>query len=104
MQSAMDSSVGSERKGMLIEQDAQRPNFHFDGPIRARTYVTERWRLSRYAGSTFAELYDLENDPHEMHNLWNEPDFQGIKAELLDLMLMEIVASQEQSPLPTDFA
>ena len=104
LQAAMDSPVGSGRKGMLIEQDAQRPNFHFDGPIRARTYVTERWRLSRYAGSTFAELYDLENDPHEMHNLWNEPDFQGVKAELLDLMLMKIVASQEQSPLPTDFA
>lgn len=94
----------SLRKGLMIEQDAQRPNFHFDRPIKARTYVTERWRLSRYRGSDFAELYDLENDPHEMRNLWHDPEHAGIKAQLLDEMIMHMIENQETSPLPTDFA
>lgn len=92
------------RDGMIIEQDAQRPNFHFKDPIKARTYITRRWRLSRYRGSDFAELYDLENDPHEMRNLWNDPEHQGVKGELLGAMVMQMIENQETSPLPTAFA
>jgi arylsulfatase A-like enzyme len=76
--------VDKVRDGLIVEQDAQRPNFHFTTPIKARTYVTPRWRLSRYLGSAFAELYDLENDPAEMHNLWHDPVYDDIKTELLE--------------------
>ena len=92
------------RGGMMVEQDAQRPNFHFDGPIRARTYLTKRWRLPRYMGSEFGELYDLENDPAEMQNLWLDSEHKSIKTELLAEMVMAMIENQESSPLPTDFA
>lgn len=92
------------RAGMIVEQDAQRPNFHFTQPIRARTYVNDRWRLSRYVGSDFAELYDLQNDPLELNNLWRDPAHAETRAELQSQMLMAMIENQDQSPLPTDFA
>jgi arylsulfatase A-like enzyme len=100
----MRGETDALRAGMMVEQDAQRPNFHFDGPIRARTYITKRWRLSRYMGSDFGELYDLENDREEMHNLWNDPEYGAVKSELLGAMVMEMIENQESSPMPTDFA
>jgi arylsulfatase A-like enzyme len=100
----MHGEIDALRDGMMVEQDAQRPNFHFDRPIRARTYVTKRWRLSRYMGSDFGELYDLENDRAEMRNLWDDPDHGAIKSELLADMVMAMIENQETSPRPTDFA
>lgn len=100
----MRGEVNSLRSGMMVEQDAQRPNFHFDGPIRARTYLTKRWRLSRYMGSSFGELYDLENDRAEMRNLWNDPGHGEIKGDLIAGMVMAMIENQESSPHPTDFA
>ncbi|MBT3535950.1 MAG: sulfatase-like hydrolase/transferase [Rhodospirillaceae bacterium] len=100
----MRGEVDGLRDGMMVEQDAQRPNFHFDGPIKARTYLTQRWRLSRYMGSEFGELYDLQNDPNEMQNLWDEPGHAEIKGKLLGDMVLAMIENQESSPHPTDFA
>ncbi len=97
----MRGEVDRLHTGIVIEQDAQRPNFHFDGPIRARSYVTDRWRLSRYLGSEFAELYDLENDPQERENLWFDPAYAPVREELLSQMVMTMMENQENSPLPT---
>ena len=33
-----------------------------------------------------AELYNLKNDPDENHNLWNHPDHQKTKTDLLERM------------------
>ena len=30
-----------------------------------------------------SELFDLENDPNEMENLWDNPNYKDIKRELL---------------------
>jgi len=85
------------REGLLIEQDSQTGGFGFQGPIRARTYVTERWRMSIYQGHEFAELYDLANDPHEMHNLWHTAPQRN---ELMRAMIDTMTALQDESPVP----
>ena len=66
--------------------------------------MTQCWRLSRYRGSDFFELYDLGNDPLEMRNLWHDTAHAQIRAELSEAMVMAIVESQVTSPQPTDFA
>ena len=97
----LEGRTDNLREGLLIEQDTQGPNFGFDGPIRARTYVTRKWRMSLYQGSSFAELYDLENDPHEMVNLWGKTPEQGA---LLAAMVDAMTSLQDHSPRPTMYA
>jgi arylsulfatase A-like enzyme len=39
-----------------------------------------------YNGFDFDELYDLRRDPHELHNLADQPEYQAIKHELVQKM------------------
>ena len=43
-------------------------------------YFDGRYKLSVYHGHNLGELYDLTEDPHEFDNLWDEPDYQSLKA------------------------
>jgi arylsulfatase A-like enzyme len=53
---------------------------------------TERWVLVRFYGpGNFWELYDLDKDPHELKNLYNEPAYgttiATLKGQLKELIL-----------------
>ena len=39
-----------------------------------------------YHPTDIDELYDLENDPHELHNIADRPEAAGIKEELYRMM------------------
>ena len=39
--------------------------------------------MTVYYNQTYGELFDLEQDPGEIHNLWDDPDSQQLKTELL---------------------
>jgi arylsulfatase A-like enzyme len=68
----------------LIEYDED----WFEGPFcRARTIITEQYKLVVYASPGGGQLFDLENDPHETHNLWNDPAVAAVKAELMEQAL-----------------
>ncbi len=54
--------------------------------LRLRTLVTTDHKLTTYTGhrgaEPYGELFDLRDDPHELHNLWNEPSRARLRAEL----------------------
>lgn len=56
---------------------------HEPTTIHLRTYVDKRYKLTVYYNQTYGELFDLEQDPGEIHNLWDDPDSQQLKTELL---------------------
>jgi arylsulfatase A-like enzyme len=44
---------------------------------------TERYKLIHfYYDIDEWELYDLEKDPHEMKNIYDDPSYAGVKADL----------------------
>ena len=50
---------------------------------RATMYRRGRYKLVVYHGHGLGELYDLERDPGEFDNLWDDPRHAELKAELL---------------------
>jgi hypothetical protein len=55
--------------------------------LSLRTLTTKRHKITRYVGrENVGELYDLEDDPEEMVNLWEAEDCWPLRAELLALL------------------
>ena len=42
----------------------------------------DRYKLVYYHGHPWGELFDLEKDPHEFKNLWDDPDHLSLRADL----------------------
>jgi arylsulfatase A-like enzyme len=57
------------------------------GGLRLKTMVTQRWKLTWYARKPYGELLDLDSDPQERTNLWDDPNFAPVKASLLARLL-----------------
>jgi len=49
----------------------------------ATMYRRGQYKLSVYHGFKLGELYDLEADPWEHENLWDSPEHQALKADLI---------------------
>ena len=46
-------------------------------------YYNGRYKLIVYHGKEFGELYDHETDQNEFHNLWDKPEYEALKTELI---------------------
>jgi len=58
-----------------------------------------KWRFTYYPGKEYGELYDLEKDPDEFVNLWNDEKLASLKTKLTATLLDRIVSTRD--PLPT---
>ncbi|MEZ4633705.1 MAG: DUF4976 domain-containing protein [Caldilineaceae bacterium] len=58
-------------------------------PMRGRVLTTNEWKLVRYGGTPFGELYDRQTDPNE-HNLWQPPAYAEVQADLTQRLLDEV--------------
>ncbi len=50
---------------------------------RATMYRDRRYKLVVYHGHGLGELYDMQEDPREFQNLWDDSDHQAVKLDLL---------------------
>ncbi|HEY63275.1 MAG TPA: sulfatase-like hydrolase/transferase [Caldilineae bacterium] len=66
--------------------------------LRLRTLVTERYRLTWYAGQPYGELFDLQEDPQELHNLWDDPAYRPVRDELTAQLLDQVIMSDSRLP------
>lgn len=58
-------------------------NRHQPTAVHLRTYIDERFKLTVYRDREWGELFDLEADPGETRNHFDDPEYRDIKAELL---------------------
>ena len=66
-------------------------NRHEPTLVHLRTYVDERYKITVYRDHEYGEIFDLEDDPGELKNLWDSPDHMALKAKLLHrFMLAEL--------------
>jgi arylsulfatase A-like enzyme len=91
---------GMARDSMVIEDDQQRALLGYRVPPRLRTLITRRWRMTIAHADPWGELYDLENDPHEMDNLFEEASHRGVRAELMEKLAYRQMELADRSPLP----
>lgn len=50
--------------------------------VHIRTYVNDRYKLTVYRGDDHVEVFDLEQDPDELHNLAKDPSQADLVVEL----------------------
>ncbi|MCC7353011.1 MAG: sulfatase-like hydrolase/transferase, partial [Anaerolineae bacterium] len=88
----LEGSGDTVRNSALVDQDDD-----FAG-LRARTLVTERYRITCYAGQPYGELFDLREDPQELHNLWDDPGYRLLRYELAVQLLDEVGLHESRFP------
>lgn len=85
--------------------DALDPHFTGGSGTYATMHRTEKFKLTIYHDKDLGELYDLENDPWEFNDLWDAPDYQQVKHQLIyesfnaHVMLTTDVGSKRIAPM-----
>ncbi len=64
---------------------------------RIKMVRTHKWKFGYYPEKTH-ELYDLENDPWELHNLYGNPEYNEVVAELMEKLLEWEVTTENTAP------
>ena len=64
--------------------DALDDSFTVGSLSHATMYRDDRYKLCLYHSHGLGELYDLGEDPWEYTDLWDHPDYQALKGELLE--------------------
>jgi len=62
-------------------------NRHEPTTVHVKTFVDNRYKLTVYYNRDYGELFDLQQDPGEINNLWNQKDYADLKAKLITKLL-----------------
>ncbi len=68
----------------------------WDPPIHCTMFRDDRFKLNVYHGEQFGELYDMREDPQELDNLWEDPEYGKVRLGLSE-KLLEWMFAQELS-------
>lgn len=81
---ALDEQEWSPREYVFAEhgRDGILQETEFMSMVRSND-----WKLVHFVDSTDGQLFDLNNDPDEINNLWTDPAHAEKKRELLDVLL-----------------
>ena len=92
------------RDHVLVEEDEMFDMVGSGQPLRMRTLVTDEARISIYRGETEGELFDLERDPDELHNLWKQGEASALRAEMTEKLARSLMHYDDDSPRPQAMA
>jgi arylsulfatase A-like enzyme len=93
-QSLLPALQGSAWEGREVVY-AELPKRGSDGGPSMMTMARERdWKLVHYNGESYGQLFDLVNDPDELHNLWDDLAAGAHKRRLLEALLEWRIDSQ----------
>lgn len=55
--------------------------------VHIKTYIDERYKLTVYYNRPYGNLYDLQEDPDEFNNLWDDHEARDLKHERIRKLL-----------------
>jgi hypothetical protein len=87
----------AENRPVLIEDQGNQIYLHGDAQSATLTLVHNGWRISIFEGEDIGELFDLNNDPDEMSNLWAEPNAAAKKSDMLHLLALQQLKLRDRS-------
>jgi hypothetical protein len=94
----LQGDTESHRDAIIVERIGIER--HTSDPIvRQKILVTDRYKLAHYGSSWPGELYDLQNDPEEFSNLWDDPEYHEIRMRMTERMLAEIIDDELGDPV-----
>lgn len=93
----LERSDARVRDSVLIEEDEREDVFAAGRPFRSRTLVTETSRTTIYEGIEQGEQYDLENDPGELENRWDDRE---VRDRALEALLQALLRTADHTPRP----
>ncbi|HJN18006.1 MAG TPA: sulfatase-like hydrolase/transferase, partial [Armatimonadota bacterium] len=88
----LSGQASAVQQSVLIENDED-----YLG-LRLRTLVTDRYKITAYPGQPYGELFDLQSDPSEQHNLWDAPAHAATKSALLIQLLEKLTETDTVLP------
>jgi arylsulfatase A-like enzyme len=87
------------RDALLIEEDETFSLAGLQGPIRMRTALTEKGRITLYRSEEHGEVFDHRADPLETENLFDRTR-NGLQAELQDALMWLLVDAADEGISP----
>jgi arylsulfatase A-like enzyme len=85
--------AGSARDHALIE------NTHEPDQAILRTYVDGRYKLTVYQSLDCGEFFDLDEDPGELHNRWDDPAYAEARSAVM-LKFLQAEMKKDVLPMP----
>jgi len=92
----LDDPKAEVRDHVLIEEDVPDYGDLWENfvPAHSRTLVTTDARMSRYSTGE-GQLYDLDADRAERHNLFNDPDGSELRHEMTDRLTDALIGASD---------
>ncbi len=82
-----------------LRQHALIENRHNPTTVHLRTLVNDRFKLTVYRDAAYGELFDLQDDPGELVNRWDDPAYAGVRSALL-LEFVQAEIEREPTRMP----
>ena len=86
-QSVWNGDESSARQHVIVE------NRHQPTTLHLKTYIGERYKLTLYFDRDYGEIFDLLDDPGELHNLWSDA---ALRAQLTEDFLHAEMQKEER--------
>ena len=66
--------------------------------LRLRTFIDRRYCITMYVNQPYGELFDLDQDPRQLYNLWDDPNYESVKKDLLIRLLHRLAETDSTLP------